>query len=107
MKRIYDTTYIKSKCIHSIGFMTPHELYQYLIQLGGTQNMYCFSEEIIGEITDISAEKALECILSGMWGTCLLYLGNGVAYFQGEQEEGAPERCILLDVRNDFQGYRQ
>ena len=29
----------------------------------------------------------------------LLYYGNGLGYFEGMQEVGAPERCILISTQ--------
>lgn len=97
MWKICDTTLIDERCIHKVSYSSAEELIEECKKRGASMKPYIFRLDYIGSLPqDISIPHAIEMVMDGWWNPCLLYLGNGVAYFQGMQEKGAPERCILL-----------
>lgn len=53
--------------------------------------MYFIGEDYIG---DLSLKEAVERASEGE--ICIIYCGEGIGYYQGEQEKGAPPRFMLL-----------
>lgn len=71
--------------------MSSVELEDYLFKLAGFSDVYYIGEDYIG---DLSLRQAIDHVFMGL--ICIIYCGEGVGYYQGEQEEGAPPRYILL-----------
>lgn len=77
--------------------MKPDELENTLIIQGAHRPQYYIGEDWADILTDnISMKQAIENVLYGDWSPGLLYFGDGIAYFEGLQHVGAPERCILV-----------
>lgn len=56
----------------------------YLHKLSGAENVYFIGEDYIGKmLLEQAAERANEGEI------CIIYCGNGIGYYQGEQEKGA------------------
>lgn len=71
---------------------------RYLIELGGTRNAYYMGAEFIGEMAlAVALKKSAE-----EGDVCIIYCGNGVGYYQTEQEVGPPGRYILLEKSKRF-----
>ena len=63
----------------------------YLHKLSGAENVYFIGEDYIGKmLLEQAAERANEGEI------CIIYCVNGIGYYQGEQEKGAPPRFMLL-----------
>lgn len=88
---------LNPKCIKNIKFMEPDELENTLIIQGAHQPQYYIGEDWADILTNnISMKQVIENVLYGDWSPGLLYFGDGIAYFEGLQHVGAPERCILV-----------
>lgn len=58
------------------------EMKNYLHKLSGAENVYFIGEDYIGEmLLEQAAERANEGEI------CIIYCGNGIGYYQGEQEK--------------------
>lgn len=89
--RFSDPGVFKETCLNSIGYMSSMKLEKYLLQLNKNEKVYFIGESYIGEmLLKDAAEKA------DMGEICLIYCGNGVGYYQGEQEIGSPPRYVLI-----------
>lgn len=88
---------LNPKCIRNIKFMDSDALESALVMRGANQPKYYIGEDWADILSDnISLKQAIENVLYGDWAPGLLYFGNGIAYFEGLQHIGAPERCILV-----------
>ena len=72
---------------------SPKELEDYLFQLGKTRQVYYMGLNYIGEET---LEHAIERMESDI---CLIYLGNGMAFYQEEQDKLPTPRYLLIRKR--------
>ena len=80
----------KQECLHPIGFMSKSELECELLRMGKREDVYYIGSSYIGEVSLKQAvEKVFFCEI------CIIYCGNGVGYYQGEQEVGGPPRFLL------------
>ena len=77
-------------CLCAIGYMDSSKLYEYLFKLGGNKNIYYLGESYIGALL---LEKAVELVETGE--ICIIYCGNGIAYYQGESDMGNRQRYLL------------
>lgn len=78
------------KCLSPIGYMDKEHMIRYLFGLSGVSDVYYIGEDYIGYL---SLEQAAEGASTGE--ICVIYCGNGIGYYQGEQEIGAPPRFML------------
>ena len=86
-----DETNIK----YRVNSYSKNDIYNILIAEGG--NKMCFVI-LCGKSGVYSTQEGLELMMAdGLGG--MLYLGNGVGYFQGEQYIGSPERYILVNTK--------
>lgn len=81
----------KEACLHPVDYMDQEAMKNYLHKLSSAENVYFIGEDYIGEM---SLEQAVERANEGE--ICIIYCGNGIGYYQGEQEKGAPPRFMLL-----------
>ena len=81
----------KEACLHPVDYMDQEAMKNYLHKLSGAENVYFIGEDYIGKmLLEQAAERANEGEI------CIIYCGNGIGYYQGEQEKGAPPRFMLL-----------
>lgn len=86
--------FLDESCMkHQVNKLDRREIYKMLIEEGGNQKCFLISCSKSG-IYDTweGVDSVMDNGIGGM-----LYLGNGVGYFQGEQYIGSPERYILVN----------
>lgn len=91
--RFAGTAIFRPECLHFLNYMAPNELEKYLSKFVHTKNVYYLGEDYIGEIT---LKESLEKI--NMGAICIIYCGNGIGYYQGEEDQGHRPRCLLRAV---------
>lgn len=91
LRRFPGVALFKEDCLQEIKYLPPDELERKLFQLSKSRNTYFIGESHIGELTLREAVKRAD-----MGDICIIYCGNGVGYYQGE-EYGPPPRYILLE----------
>lgn len=89
--RFHKPDIFMKKCLKPVKYMSKQDMEKYLFDLSGVLNVYYIGENYIGSL---SLEQAVEQVNQG--GICIIYCGNGIGYYQGEQEFGAPPRFMLL-----------
>lgn len=80
--------------VHPIKALPPSGLKRLLTEHGAADPVF-FWGEACGEQMPLS--QAVE--LTSLGGVQIIYCGNGLAYYQGEEGEGgksSPPRCLLL-----------
>ncbi len=77
--------------LHKVQYMTGDEMEECLFKLSGVQDVYFIGEDYVGVL---SLKQAVERAHTGE--ICIIYCGNGIGYYQGEQEIGSPPRFLLL-----------
>ena len=84
----------KEASLHAVDYMDKEAMKNYLHKLSGAENVYFIGEDYIGKmLLEQAAERANEGEI------CIIYCGNGIRYYQGEQEKGAPPRFMLLEEK--------
>lgn len=91
LTRFANPSIFNKKCLHQVEYMSPAIMKNYLFRLGKSKEVYFVGEKHIGEL---SLEQASRRANTGE--ICIIYCGNGVGYYQGEQEYGKPPRFLLL-----------
>lgn len=81
----------KNNCLTPTKYMPKDIMEKKLFDLGKTNDIYFIGEDYIG---NISLKQAVD--RANMGEICIIYCGNGIGYYQGEQEFGAPPRFLLL-----------
>lgn len=79
-----------------LNYMASNELEKYLLKFIHTKYVYYIGEGYIGEMT---LKEALVKMNMGAIG--IIYFGNGIGYYQGEEENGDRPRCLLRDVTTE------
>lgn len=84
------------ECLHPINYMSNICLEEYLLKLTGVSTVYYMGEDYIGEdyIGTLSLKEATNRAHDGL--ICIIYCGNGIGYYQGEQGIGKPPRFMLI-----------
>ena len=85
------TAIFKDSCLQKIEYMSGSLLVKYLYELGSSKSIYYIGESYIGEMNLEEAVKK-----ANIGEICIIYCGNGMGYYQGEQEYGSPPRYILI-----------
>lgn len=85
----------KENCLQPVNYMSQDELEKKLFQLGCVQEVYYIGESYIGEMALKDAARR-----ANDGEICIVYCGNGIGYYQGEQEYGSPPR-FLLSMNSD------
>ena len=93
LKRFAGPTLFKKDCLQPVKYMPPEMLMVQLLDLGGSNQTYFMGEEYIGTL---SLRDAVFRADNGE--ICIIYCGNGVGYYQGE-ELGSPPRFLLVQKR--------
>lgn len=85
---------LKSACLQKVKYKSIEEMEKLLLELGGAKDIYFVGESYIGELKLLQALK-----LANMGEICIIYCGNGIGYYQGEQEQGSPPRFLLFQMK--------
>ena len=91
MQRFAGPQIFKEDYLKATEYMSPDVLQIQLFKLGGTKNVYYIGESYIGEM---SLKQATETVNTGE--ICIVYCGNGIGYYQGEEEFGYRPRYFLI-----------
>ena len=81
----------KAECLQATDYMPPSVMEKRLLELAGAKSVYYIGTNYIGEL---SLKEAVD--MAYMDDVCIIYCGNGIGYYQGEQEYGSPPRFLLL-----------
>lgn len=95
MERFASPGIFKCDCLTSINYMSPNELEMYLFRISGANEVYYIGEEYMGKL--LLHQAALKANTGEI---CIIYCGKGIAYYQGEQEQGKPPRYLLRRWQN-------
>lgn len=91
--RFAGTEILKKECLNDLGYMPQKELEGYLLKYVRSRCVYFIGNDYIGEI---SLEEAVAQMEMGSIG--IIYCGDGIGYYQGEQEiNGHTPRCLLKE----------
>ena len=85
----------KKSCLQLTKYMPPEELEKCLFQLTEAKLVYFIGEDYIGELSLTQAAKR-----TNTGEICIIYCGNGIGYYQGEQDYGTPPRFLLMEKRS-------
>jgi len=85
----------KKECLNLLDYMSSDSMLKYLQHLSGAGDAYFIGESYIG---DLSLEKAVAKAQDGE--ICIIYCGNGIAYYQGE-EDRKPPRFLLQNKQTE------
>ncbi|MDD3217836.1 MAG: hypothetical protein PHC41_03350 [Lachnospiraceae bacterium] len=94
MKNFDVPNYFIQEYMHQMEYMGVEELEKYLRKVSGNSDdkVYFMGETYIGSLM---MEDALTRVVLES-ETAIVYLGNGVAYYRGEQMFGPPPRFLLI-----------
>ena len=81
---------IKKEILYPSTYKDAEHLEKVLYEMSGTRECYVIGECYIGTM---QLRQACEEAWQG--GICIIYCGNGIGYYQGEQEYGTPPRFLL------------
>lgn len=85
-----DPEIFKSNCLNSVAYMSAIQIEQRFSPILTNPNVYFIGEDYIGRLTlPQAARRAQEGEI------CVIYFGNGIGYYQGEQCTGKPPRFLL------------
>lgn len=82
----------KNHCLKIAQYMAPNELQKYLFELTHTHKVYFMGENYIGEMSLKEATLKMDLGYIG-----IIYCGNGIGYYQGEEEGGNRPRYFLTE----------
>jgi hypothetical protein len=85
-----DTKLFKRNCLVPVAYMSADQLDRYFSPMVMAPNVYFIGEDYIGPLT---LKQAAQRTQEGE--ICIIYCGNGVGYYQGEQCTGKPPRFLL------------
>ena len=84
------TELFKSNCLKPTSYMSANQIEKHFSPMVTTKNVYFIGEDYIGSLTlQQAARRAQEGEI------CIIYCGNGIGYYQGEQCAGKPPRFLL------------
>ena len=89
--RFSGSSIFKDVCLQETEYMLADELEAKLYQLGKNKVVYFIGESCVGEI---SLREAVEKASYGE--ICVIYCGNGIGYYQGEEERANTPRYFLI-----------
>jgi len=85
------TKFLKNNCMQPLEYMSEEEMEKYLLSFSNVKDIYFIGESYIGTLPLKEAVKK-----AGTGEICIIYCGNGIGYYQGEQECGKPPRFLLF-----------
>ena len=80
----------KKEILYPSTYKDAEHLEKVLYEMSGTRECY-----VIGECSIGTMQLRQACEEAWQGGICIIYCGNGIGYYQGEQEYGAPPRFLL------------
>lgn len=101
MWKLCDTRLFEKEVLYPQPYLSPKDLAEKLTDLGAQKTIYIISFYEMSEPKENCS--VLEGIEQQYDNPYLLYFGDGLGYFEGMQEVGAPERCILISVERQKQ----
>ncbi|MBQ7916947.1 MAG: RHS repeat-associated core domain-containing protein, partial [Firmicutes bacterium] len=85
-----DSEVFKSNCLNPVKYMSAKQIEKHFSPILTASNVYFIGEDYIGQLTlQQAAQRAQEGEI------CIIYFGNGIGYYQGEQCTGKPPRFLL------------
>lgn len=81
----------KTECLKKADYMSADELETKLYQLNKSKEVYFIGVSYVGEL---SLKEAVEKAFCGE--ICVIYCGNGIGYYQGEEDRANTPRYFLL-----------
>ena len=81
----------KDGCLQETDYMTVDELEAELYQLSKTRVVYFIGASYVGKL---SLKEAVEKASCGE--ICVIYCGNGIGYYQGEEDRANTPRYFLI-----------
>lgn len=94
MWKLCDTHLFEREVLYPQRYLSPENLTEKLKALGAQKTIYMIAFDEMYEL-DCSVLEGIERQTSNPY---LLYYGNGLGYFEGMQEDGAPERLSLIHI---------
>ena len=90
IRRFASPEIFEKSWMRSVDYMSSEELKKCLSRLSRAKEVYFIGESYIGEL---SLDQAT--LRANAGELCIIYCGNGLGYYQGEQEYGKPPRYLL------------
>ncbi len=88
--RLCDYTLFKQECLQPLDYMGAKALEKFLFQQSGAKEVYYIGMHYIGKRSLRDAALDAEgCDI------CIIYCGDGIAYYQGEIEYGGAPRFLM------------
>lgn len=85
-----DATIFKHDCLKPTKYMSAESLEKHFFNQTGRTLNYFIGEDYIGQLT---LKQAAQRTQTGE--ICIIYCGNGIGYYQGEEVSGKPPRFLL------------
>ena len=89
--RMHRPDIFKESCLQPVEYMPKETMKEYFYRVSDDRTVYFIGEGYVG---NLSIEQAVERANEGE--ICIIYCGNGIGYYQGEQEIGKPPRFLLI-----------
>ena len=89
--RFSGSNIFKDECLQKTDYMPVDELEAELYQLSKTRVVYFIGASYVGEL---SLKEAVEKASCGE--ICVIYCGNGIGYYQGEEDRANTPRYFLI-----------
>lgn len=84
----------KQDCLYLVEYMDPRGMEEYLYKLSGTREVYYMGDLFIGKLSLKDAVDRAD------GDVCIIYCGNGIAYYQGEEDMAAPPRYLRITSKD-------
>lgn len=91
--RFSGSNIFKDEFLQKTDYMLVDELETKLYQLSKNNVVYFIGESYVGEI---SLKEAVEKVSYGE--ICVIYCGNGIGYYQGEEDRANTPRYFLIET---------
>jgi len=89
--RFSGSNIFKDGCLQETDYMTNDELEVELYRLSKTKVVYFIGESYVGELS------LKEAVVKASFGEiCVIYCGNGIGYYQGEEDRANTPRYFLI-----------
>ena len=92
--RFHSPELFKKECLQPMEYMRADLLEKHLLKLNPNKDVYFMGEAYIGE-TEL--RTAVERANQGE--ICIIYCGNGIGYYRGEEDIGGAPRFLLIGHR--------
>ncbi len=88
-ERFHDERYFIKKILKPVDFLLAKDLENLLFRVGKTKNVYYFGSFIEETTLEYAVNEAIHGDI------CIIYCGNGIGYYQGEEDIKAPRYLLL------------